>query len=240
MHPIIGPRFANRQLPWQSLSRPLPAVGVYGARPALEFAGLDFPLYKDLLFAGIGTHQTILPDKFAITRDASPGRQTLGIVGRDYTVLQNMELADALDRSGITDRHPVHSVGIMRAGALVFICLAMGNTEIVGDQYSNFLLIINGHDGATAASISYTPVRIDCTNALFRGVKSATAVLTLTHGKHITELLAQATQQTIPETAAALQTKSANNLRLMASRTLNGMQVQKVLWTVFPPPAKPS
>jgi phage/plasmid-like protein (TIGR03299 family) len=240
MRPIIGPRFTNRQLPWQSLSHPLPETGVYGAEQALHWAGLDYPVFKDPLYAGTGAAQTHLPDRFAVTRDTNPGKQILGIVGRDYTILQNMDLADALDRSGITDRFPVHSVGIMRGGALVFICLSVGSTEIMGDAYQSYLLIINGHDGSTAATISYTPVAIDCTNALFRGVKAATAVLSLTHGKHINQLLAEATQQTIPETAASLHDGARNSLRRMAHRTLNAGQVQRVLWDVFPTPPKPA
>ncbi len=79
------------EVPWHGLGKKLnkPAT----AKEAIEAAGLNWPVIKLPLFAG--SKHIPVPDKFAVIRKTSnivsKTDPVLGVVGKDYTPLQNTD-----------------------------------------------------------------------------------------------------------------------------------------------------
>lgn len=92
----------------------------------------------------------------------------LGMVGENYTPIQNQELADfceALAEQGDTVR--VESAGSIRNGAKVWFLLKGESFSVrQADEIVPYYCISNGHDGLTALRCTPTTVRVVCSNTL--------------------------------------------------------------------------
>lgn len=108
---------------------------------------------------------------FATTRDDT--NQILGIVGPDYQVVQNNELAYMCERLQGSDVK-IETAGILDNGRRVFIQMR-GNAFDVGpkkDTNIPYTLFTNGHDGQWPLSSLPTSVRVICENTLNMALQS--------------------------------------------------------------------
>ena len=97
-------------------------------------------------------------------------KDTLGIVGERYNVLQNEDLFsfgdNILDGGGRWE-----TAGSIKNGTVVFGSLALEreaviDSEGVADKVKTYLLVHTSHDGSVAIQASITPVRVVCQNTL--------------------------------------------------------------------------
>lgn len=145
-------------------------------KEALQIAGLDWEVVQYPLVAvkrglaadGSETRTPLLiPERVANYR--SDTDTMLGLVGGDYTPIQNAELADfceCLAEQG--DVVKVESAGSIRNGQKVWFLLK-GESFAVRreeDQVVPYYCISNGHDGGTALRCTPTTVRVVCSNTL--------------------------------------------------------------------------
>jgi phage/plasmid-like protein (TIGR03299 family) len=245
MHTILGSRFQNRVRPWDHHSVPVEAQT---AQQAFQKSGLDFlvevvPIHATLpagTYKGGQVSQDLaIPDRFAVVRPPTSfddHYQTLGLVGKGYTPLQNTELAQAIDDAGFTDRWKLDAIGYLQDGQKIFMTLSLGEEEIAHDQLLGYFLIATGHDGLTATTIAYTPIRVSCTNALLLGVREAAVSLQVAHGKSIKNDLAFRTQRLGMVEEAHKKMRTVMNS--MAKHQVWG--AQEILEQAFPDPAPPS
>lgn len=102
---------------------------------------------------------------FATTRNDT--NEILGIVGPDYQVVQNSELAWLCQRVSSTDA-VVETAGYLRSGARVWYQMR-GNPFGVGtkkDENIPYCVFSNGHDGQHPISALPTSIRVICENTL--------------------------------------------------------------------------
>lgn len=238
VHDILGERFANRVLPWQRANQvpghPRTAV------EALQTSGLDYIVEKQPLTVTAFGKELIVPNRYALVRGATsfdPNPATLGMVGKDYAPLQNMDIAEAIDRAGLTTRWRFDTAGYVHGGQRVFITLDAGEEEIAHEKIHNFFFVATGHDGDTATTIAYSPVRLLCLNALLRGVRAASTAFVVTHEQHNHDELIYSLQtlRSVEDTHATMR-QVLNN---MASRSLSNDDVAGVLAATYPDPKKP-
>jgi|GEM_PF-6370454 len=94
------------------------------------------------------------------THEGLDVNELLGIVGADYKVCQNQELAEFTDALAQTGKVVIESCGSIRNGKRVWF-LARGDAFNVGgiDKVFPYILVSNGHDGTQAIRVTPTTVR---------------------------------------------------------------------------------
>jgi phage/plasmid-like protein (TIGR03299 family) len=160
--------FYINEVPWHGLGTKLDKPAT--AQEAIEAAHLDWPVIKLPLFAG--SKHIPVPDKFAVVRKTGNliTRQdpVLGVVGKDYTPLQNREAFRFFDPIVGQDAAIYHTAGALGNGERVWILAKLpGHIRVTKDDVSEkYLLLSNSHDGKSSVQIKFTPVRVVCQNTL--------------------------------------------------------------------------
>jgi phage/plasmid-like protein (TIGR03299 family) len=158
------------EAPWHGLGTKLnePAT----AAEAIAAAGLDWRVSKQPLYAIAGHVVLPVANKFAIVREDLWGKQecpVYGIVGSDYTPLQNHEAFAFFDPIvGEKNAAIYHTAGALGEGERVWILAKLpSDMHVIGDDIANkYLLLSNSHDGNSSVQIKFTPIRVVCQNTL--------------------------------------------------------------------------
>lgn len=134
--------------------------------------------------------QVGVPGRYATVRDNPVIRgqvDTLGVVGEDYTVVQNEAHAELLDY--IADESGAHfeTAGALCGGRQTFLTMKLPSTMLVGgvDPVDTYVASINSHDGSMAFTLMVTPVRIVCANTLNMAFGNHKSMLRRTHTTNI-------------------------------------------------------
>lgn len=151
---------------------------------ALQLAGLDWEVTQQPLTLVDGTP---VPSHVANIR--STDQRQLGVVGKDWTPVQNSTLAtlaEQLNQDGIVK---VESAGSLDNGKRVWFLL-QGSSLSIGretDRVIPYLLLANSHDGSLALHVQTTTVRVECNNKLNIALgQQGQARLKFNHTKNIT------------------------------------------------------
>lgn len=156
------------EVPWHGLGTRLD--GPATAEEAIRAAQLDWPVIKLPLSAG--SKHIPVPDKYAMVRKTANVVQktdpVLGVVGRDYTPLQNRDAFKFFDPIVGQNAAIYHTAGALGNGERVWILAKLpGHIRVVGEDISEkYLLLSNSHDGKSSVQIKFTPVRVVCQNTL--------------------------------------------------------------------------
>lgn len=104
-----------------------------------------------------------LIDKVAIIR--SDNNYPLGVVSEGYETVQNKELlslVNPLVQEGVLT---IENMGYLNNGAKVFIQSKITKDfQIVGEDYSAYMTILNGHVGNACVAIGSSNIRVICQN----------------------------------------------------------------------------
>jgi phage/plasmid-like protein (TIGR03299 family) len=160
---------------------------------AINVSGLNFEVSKQPLSfmtqvpQQLGD-QTILvdvphpyPNQFATVRTDT--LEPLGVVGKDYQILQNIEAFDFLD--GLVGDAKFETAGLYGNGAKSFITMSTEPMKILDDEFAPYILFTNSFDGSGAVRVMFTPIRVFCSNALVRAIKNATNKLSIRHSSNL-------------------------------------------------------
>ncbi len=147
------------------------------AREALTLAGLDNWNITKQPLTTVGPDGTplVVPGRVATVRYSEGVASVLGVVGEDYTVIQN-EVAFAF-ADALLDVGGAHyeSAGALAGVRRVFMSLSLpGGLTVAGEDPHNLLLsIITGHDGSMALTSLVSPVRTLCANTVTLALSTA-------------------------------------------------------------------
>jgi len=154
---------------------------------AISLSGLDFQV-KKMPIAFISEVPTTIdtvvktyvdfPDQYATVRtDTMKG---IGIVGKNYEILQNAEAFDFLDSMvGEAKFETAGSYG--HEGAKSFITMSTEPMQIMGDEFKPYILFTNSFDGSGCVKVMFTPIRVFCSNCLVRAIKAAENKISIRH-----------------------------------------------------------
>lgn len=137
------------------------------ARAACERITMDWFVDQCPLFARLPSGEAIAIDTHVCNMRMHPEPIPLGVVGVDYQVQQNVDLADWCDALSQTGACSIETAGSIRGGKVVWFLLRSAETfNIDGGQdlLATYLLVSNGHDGRYPLSITPTTVRAVCSN----------------------------------------------------------------------------
>ena len=148
--------------PWHGMGVELPQLAT--AQEAIQAANLGWQVDKQPVITAQGK---TLADKFITVR--SDTLEPLGVVGSQYTVLQNEHAFDFFDAVTQDPHGPKYeTAGSLWNGRKVWMLAKMPEMmEVVpGDDVAPYILLSNSHDGSSAIRIQFTPIRVVCQNTL--------------------------------------------------------------------------
>lgn len=176
---------------WHGLGTILDKVAT--AEEAIIAAGLNYEVAKYPIQANIpkqyrqpNQKQILLDNRVATVRTDT--NQILGIVGKDYGILQNEKAFEFFDALVDKKEAIYHTAGALGNGEKVWILAKLPDYIRVGksdDVIEKYLLIYHGHDGKTSVSICLTPVRVVCQNTLQLAMIRANNLISLSHTRDI-------------------------------------------------------
>jgi len=178
------------EVPWHGLGQKLDKPAT--AQEAIRAANLDWPVIKLPLSAG--SKHIPVPDKFAVVRKTGGLVQktdpVLGVVGKDYTPLQNRDAFRFFDPIVGQNAAIYHTAGALGQGERVWILAKLpGHIRVVGDDITEkYLLLSNSHDGKSSVQIKFTPVRVVCQNTLTIALNDGAAYRVIHHADVKTKL----------------------------------------------------
>ncbi|MGN6399684.1 MAG: DUF932 domain-containing protein [Flavisolibacter sp.] len=170
---------------------------------AIRFAGLDYTVEKRKLFtldnknkfASIDKRQAEIevPNYFATIRTDT--EQVLGVVGKDYEVVQNKDAFSFFDAIvGGSDGIQYETAGALGKGERIFITAKLPSYIKVGkdDLIGQYLFLTTSHDGYGSITAAFTPVRIVCNNTLNAAFRNCSNSVKIRHTANAKDRLEQA------------------------------------------------
>lgn len=234
MHEIED-MFSVQKTPWHRLGKVVSLAPT--SAEAIKLAGLDWRVDTEELQT---LHGEPVPGARAAVR--STDRRVLGVVGTEWTPLQNSEAFGWFDAFVEAGEATYETAGSLREGSRVWILAKLNRkpTEVVkGDAVEKFVLLSNGHDGHLSARVGYTPIRVVCANTLRLAHNDKTSKLVrITHSKNIVDNL-DAVRTTMNMADATFEA-TAEGYRALAKRKINGADLKKYVDEIFYPGRAPA
>lgn len=176
-----------------------------------------------------------VPDSFTIIRDDKIGKDScLGVVGKQYTPVQNDEAFSFFD--SVIDRGEAiyESAGALGKGEKVWILAKLPDDIIVGgkDVVKEYLLLVNTHDGSRAFTARPTSVRVVCSNTLAMALSEANANISIRHTSDAVARIQEAARIIGLARKQSLETSEAFNR--MAAFQVDTVKLRYFMEQVFP------
>jgi len=170
---------------------------------ALQFAQLDYKVEKRPLFtydtennnpdAELQIPEVQIPNFFATVRTDTD--QVLGVVGKDYKIVQNVDAFSFFDSIVGGDGILYETAGaIGDAGQRIFITAKLPEYIKVGkdDLIEKYLFLTTSHDGYESITAAFTPIRVVCANTLGAALRNCSNKIKIRHTACAEERLKEA------------------------------------------------
>lgn len=170
-------------------------IGASSIEEVMRMAQLNFEVVKMPMFFGIDRFQEVIEEDGSITREPirnfkafennfvtvrTDTMEPLGVVGKNYEILQNVEAFNFLDTLVANGEAKFETAGLYD-GAKTFITIKTDGVNILGDNYAPYILLTNTFDGSGAVRAMETNVRIFCSNCLARAIRGAQNKISIRH-----------------------------------------------------------
>ncbi len=171
---------------------------------ALKFAGLNYTVEKRRLFTYDNENQNGNPDTDIIIPEIevpnfyatirTDNETVLGVVGKDYEVVQNVDAFSFFDAIVGGDGIQYETAGALGKGERIFITAKLPDYIKVGkdDLIEQYLFLTTSHDGFGSITAAFTPVRIVCNNTLNAALRNHSNSIKIRHTANAKERLEQA------------------------------------------------
>lgn len=185
--------FSVQQKAWHGLGRIVEKYPT--SEEAIKYAGLDYEVIKTSLYTRgsniiqtgsgieIADNELHVPNYYANIR--SDNNAVLGVVGKDYHIVQNREafaFFDAIVGGG--EGILYETAGALGDGERIFITaklpdyIRVGNGDDVTEKY---IFLTTSHDGSGSITAAFTPIRIVCQNTLNASLRNMSNVVRIKH-----------------------------------------------------------
>jgi phage/plasmid-like protein (TIGR03299 family) len=169
-----------------------------------------------------------------------PGCLPLGLVGNEYTPMQNRQAFGFFDQVVGTGEITYETAGALGNGERVWILARVKDDILVKgkDVLEQYLLLSNGHAGRTALQIRFTPVRVVCANTLSCALGFGQDILKMYHRRNLHQRVEHA-QSLVQKILSHYSTLAADYERLAGKIMVSGV-LKAYLQAVFPDPKRRS
>ncbi len=194
--------FSVKEKAWHSLGQIVEQYPT--SAEALKFAGLDYPVEKRKLITYDNENQNGNPDTDIIIPEIEvpnffatvrTDRETvLGVVGKDYEVVQNVDAFSFFDAIVGGDGIQYETAGALGKGERIFITAKLPDYIRVGkdDLIEQYLFLTTSHDGFGSITAAFTPVRVVCQNTLNAALRNHSNSIKIRHTANAKDRLEQA------------------------------------------------
>ncbi|ASU34256.1 DUF932 domain-containing protein [Mucilaginibacter xinganensis] len=197
--------FSVKEKAWHGLGKIITDYPT--SEEAIRFAGLDYKVEKRPLFTydnenfnaneetDIIIPEIEVPGFYATVRTDSDN--VLGVVGKDYEVVQNVNAFDFFDSIvGGKDGILYETAGALGKGERIFITAKLPNYIRIGrdDLIEQYLFLTTSHDGYGSITAAFTPIRICCQNTLNAALRNHGHSIKIRHTASAVDRLKQAHQ----------------------------------------------
>ncbi|WDF79034.1 DUF932 domain-containing protein [Mucilaginibacter sp. KACC 22773] len=213
---------------------------------AIKYAGLDYFVEKRPLFTYDTENHTGDPDNdilipeievpnyFATIRNDT--EQVLGVVGKDYEVVQNVnafEFFDAIVGGG--DGILYETAGALGKGERIFITAKLPGYIRVGrqDMIEQYLFLTTSHDGFGSITAAFTPIRIVCNNTLNAAMRNHSNSIKIRHTASANDRLKQA--HTLMGISGTMANELEDIFNHWSQVRITDMQVKKLIQVAMAP-----
>jgi phage/plasmid-like protein (TIGR03299 family) len=165
--------------PWHRLGTALTDGQHLSVEAAMRAAKLDWKVLEEDITTASGI---AIKSRKALIRGTRT-KAVLGIVGRDYAVLQNHEafsvLKPAVEQFGCT----IEAAGALGRGDKVWMLAKLPEAmePVPGDKVESYFLVSSGHNGYTPYVAKPTPIRVVCQNTLSAALSDRSCTVKLAH-----------------------------------------------------------
>ena len=166
---------------------------------ALKFAGLDYEVTKEDIYTTSynSDGQPMDFTKRIKTHFATMRKDTgdvLGVVGKDYEIVQNKDAFTFFDSIVGGDGIQYETAGALGKGERIFITAKLPDYIKVGndDLIEQYLFLTTSHDGFGSITAAFTPIRIVCNNTLNAAFRNCSNAIKIRHTSNVKERLEQA------------------------------------------------
>lgn len=211
--------------PWHGLGKEVSPDDCYSVSACFKHSGLDWEVFQSNLY----TSKATPVDARANYRMIDGKQHILGVVGKNYTPLQNVSAFNFfqpwLDKKEVK----FETAGSLFNGRKVWVLgrVAMENYSIVkNDEVQPLVLLSNSHDGSSAIRVGFTPVRVVCDNTLSAAIRGGSSrLIRIRHTANMKQNLEvlQSTMNIAKQNFEA----SVEQYRYLASKCYNQADIKK-------------
>lgn len=181
---LVSSGFAVRTPLWAGLGTCVDSAPTI--EDAIKLAGLDWTAEKRPLFYRDNEIYDVEKETFDyeykeihshMLTVRSDNNKILGVVGRNYTPVQNIEAFKFFDNLIENKSVSLETAGSCFDGKKIWVLARVNNQTkevIKNDPLNSYLLFSNSHDGSMGVRIMFTPIRVVCYNTLKMALSEAT------------------------------------------------------------------
>ncbi|MEE9910233.1 MAG: DUF932 domain-containing protein [Deltaproteobacteria bacterium] len=221
--------------PWHGLGTPIPEEKKISVREAIIAAKLDWQVELRRVYTETpgGIANVGILDHFAVCRTSD--NTFLGIVGPDYTPLQNEQALEWFQPFLDANEATLETAGSLKGGRQVWALAKIrdGNKDVnQKDPLAHYILLSNAHDGSVAVRVGFTPIRVVCNNTLAMAHDSeASKLLRVRHTSNL-----QVNLETVRETMKVARNEFAATVeqyQKMQKRGIDAAGLERYIRVVF-------
>jgi len=175
-------------VPWHHMGNIVPESTRLSVADGVIASGMNWDVYKrnvgymsagqfivpmDPIFDDDGEQTGEYPRNVYTMRrmlvDGVEQEQTLGIVGGQYELVQNVDMFKWFQPYLDSGEAYLHTAGSLNDGKWVWVLAKLNRepVEVAKDDFvEKFLLLSSSHDGSHAVRVGFTPIRVVCANTL--------------------------------------------------------------------------
>lgn len=195
-HAIFGSRFAGVRTPaWHGLGTTVTEEELVAIGGSIKMTELFEKAGLTYKFVSVPVGYT-LPDQTFVTDDNriailreptadDPNWASMGIVSADYTYLQNMQIAEGLDKLAKATGWTAETAGGLYRGGTIFATLYCGEKSVFGDKIKLYLLASDGKATGRNLRIDVSPVRAVCENTVRMAEEQAVTTINIKHNQAV-------------------------------------------------------
>lgn len=174
----------NRTATWENIGKDI--TEATNVKEALHISGLDYEVTKAPIYL---SSKKRIEGKFATKIKGTD--EVLGIVGNDYTLIQNQEAFEFIDHI-VGEGLKFVKAGMAANNNLVYVIGKLPEEKILKDKIAPYIIFQNSHSGFTTLKAAICPLRIVCQNQFKVAFKGANDTVSLRHTKNISGRLHEA------------------------------------------------
>ncbi len=235
--------FQNRmafvdEVPWHGLGTRVPST--VGSTEMIEAANLAWRVEKvPAPGARLLDSEKKLYDRYLVQRDPVGTEEetvAFAIVGQAYEPVQNADAFRFFEPFVDAKWAEFHTAGALGNGERVWVLAKLNSQICIGedDVIDRFILLSNTHDGTSAVTVRFTPIRVVCQNTLNLAQKEGKAAISFRHSRNVLDHIAKAQVSELKFLIDKVFSEAETLFGQLALRSVRTVDIDRYLHLLFP------